>query len=546
MKLRGLTFTIATLGMAGTASAGGLFLPGAGSISTARAGAAVASAQDGEALSLNPAGLAKSKGTTITIGIAAIDYLMSFQRNGSYDPITEEDQSYEGQRYPLITNDPHPPLGIGPMQPVPVIAVVSDFGGAIPHFHGAFGLYAPMGYPFRGMNNVNGKPYFIKDGDGYTFPTFGEPPPPTRYDIIEQEAAVIFPSIGAAYSITPDLDVGLRLSAGLADLKSTVAIWGVPANYEEWIQADGVFTIHAKDNFVPAYGLGTAYRPTPNIELGANFTGPVDIHAQGDAQSVNGPAVTLNGTPIVISPVADADARCARGGTMQKLKGCVDVELPMTATIGGRYKLLDDNGKLKGDIELNIGWEHWGKSCDYIKDPLCLNPSDYRVVVDGQVGTASMPNGLALKDSLITHGFQDTYAVRLGGSYAVTDAIVARGGVSHDTAAAKTGWERIDVDGAARTMIAAGGSYKTGKMQFDGGFGFIYEGTRTDSRSCNPTAGPNMGCQGNGIDNPIDKRQGPDPTNPILAANVQSENPVNQGTYKSHYIMVMLGFSTWF
>jgi len=33
---------------------------------------------------------------------------------------------------------------------------------------------------------------------------------------------------------------------------------------------------------------------------------------------------------------------------------------------------------------------------------------------------------------------------------------------------------------------------------------------------------------------------------PILDAEHQSENPVNEGTYKSHYLMFMLGVSTWF
>ena len=44
--------------MSSVALAGGLFVPGSGAVSTSRAGAAVASTDDGEALSINPAGLA--------------------------------------------------------------------------------------------------------------------------------------------------------------------------------------------------------------------------------------------------------------------------------------------------------------------------------------------------------------------------------------------------------------------------------------------------------------------------------------------------------
>jgi long-subunit fatty acid transport protein len=146
--------------------------------------------------------------------------------------------------------------------------------------------------------------------------------------------------------------------------------------------------------------------------------------------------------------------------------------------------------------------------------------------------------------------------VRIGGSYNFDvgdNTVVARGGIGYDTAAARTGWERADLDGAARTMISAGGSYKLKKWSFDAGFGVILEGTRTQNRNCDPTgATGSIGCSGNG-DAPADgygqgapTRQGPDPINPIIDAGVQSEKPVNQGTFTSHYIMIMLGASTWF
>src|SRR5688500_1046615 len=105
MRLRQLS----VLGLAGfpaAATAGGLLLPGAGPISTSRAGAAVVSADDGEAVSINPAGMAKTTGTTITVGASFIGYYMDFHRSGNYDALAAEDRPYEGDRYPKMTNDP--------------------------------------------------------------------------------------------------------------------------------------------------------------------------------------------------------------------------------------------------------------------------------------------------------------------------------------------------------------------------------------------------------------------------------------------------------
>ena len=45
---------------------------------------------------------------------------------------------------------------------------------------------------------------------------------------------------------------------------------------------------------------------------------------------------------------------------------------------------------------------------------------------------------------------------------------------------------------------------------------------------------------------PPRQRQGPDPTNPLIVPDAQSESPINQGTFKSHYLMFMLGATTWF
>src|SRR5215470_7702277 len=104
----------------GNASAGGLMLPGAGAISTSRAGAAVASADDGEAVVLNPAGIVKAQGTTITVSAAMIQYAMEFQRRGTYDAVPGESYPFAGQSYAPVKNDASPPLGLGSLQPIPV------------------------------------------------------------------------------------------------------------------------------------------------------------------------------------------------------------------------------------------------------------------------------------------------------------------------------------------------------------------------------------------------------------------------------------------
>ena len=549
-------FGIAALAvLPGLAAAGGLLLPGAGAVSTSRAGAAVASADDGEAMVLNPAGIAKATGTTITLTAAIFDYAMEFQRRGSYDTVPGESYPYAGQSFAPVRNDASPPLGIGPMQPVPLFAVLSDLGGRVPGLHVGGGVYIPNAYPFRDLCTE------LPNGAGcqkYQFnvnPTI--PPPPTRYDVMKQDAAVLLPSLVAAYRILPELDVGGRVTWGYASVKSTTAVWGTAnANYEEDIKKDGVINAEVSDSFVFGFGLGATYRPTPHLELAANYTSELDIYGKGTATSQLGPSAGIPGLATTIGPADDAAARCAKGGTPDALKACIGFALPRSAQLAGRYKFLDATGRLRGDVELDLGWENWGKTCSDadFSSGKCVSPSDYRVVIDSRVFVNGAPV-LDLNDAKLSHGFQDTYAIRAGGSYHLPvgaargdgsrNEVILRGGLGYETATAKTGWLRADIDGAARTTITAGAAYRMQRFEISAGGGAILEGSPSNpnagggSTPCNPTTA-DMTCNGSTT------HQGPDPVNPILAPSNQTLNPVNQGDYKSHYVLLMLGVSAWF
>jgi long-subunit fatty acid transport protein len=490
---------------------------------------------------------------------------MTFQRRGTYDPVPGEAYPYANQPFRAVRNDASP-LGVGGLLPLPVFAVLSDLGGRVPGLHVGAGIYAPNSYPFRDMCTDLGS------GAGcqkYVFstPTMplnpNIPPPPTRYDIMKQEALVFLPSIAAAYRILPQLDVGVRLSWGFANLKSTAALWGFPANYDEDIKKDGTLSVDVTDSFVPAFGLGVTYRPTPSLEFGANYSSELDIHSKGIATQQLGPSATLAGSPVTIVPrpgSCDPAAPPAPAGATD-LTTCLDLAVPMTAQLAARYKFLDAAGKLKGDVELDLDWENWGKSCSSadFNSGRCVSPGDYRVVVDAEAQVNGVPvlsNGF-LKNAEIKHGFRDTYAARLGGSYRLSigaprddgnhNELILRGGLGYETAAATAGWLRADIDGAARTTITVGAAYRMQRFEVSVGGGAILEGSPSNpnvgggSAPCNPTsASTDKTCNGQTT------HQGPDPLNPLIEADAQALNPVSQGDYKSHYVLFMLGVSAWF
>ncbi|MEZ4362543.1 MAG: outer membrane protein transport protein [Kofleriaceae bacterium] len=513
-------FVSSILAWSTAANAGGLFLPGTGAVSTSRAGASTASTDNPEALLLNPARLTEVSGTQIMIGVSLIDFSLSFDRLGSYDPIEGRDLSWEGQDHPTVSDSSTPPVGLGPYQAIPMIAVSSDLGGRVRGLTLAGGLWAPQSYPTRDISSD----YRIDDPVN--------PPPPSRYDIMEQEATFLIGAIGAGYRVLPQLDVGARVQVGRGKTRARTFLWGLP-NFAEYTGSDAELDLEAEDNFMPSFGLGVSYRLTPKIELAAQYHGQFSFVGKGTAKARLSQYLSLSGVPAQLTATPDAEARCAKGGTDDVLRSCVDLTLPMSASIAGRYKFLDAQGRERGDVELDLGWENWGQE----------RAADFLVVVDAQV------NGvITLKDGLIRHGFRDTFAARLGGSYRPMlggQDVVVRGGLSYDTAAAKPGWERLDFDGAARTTLALGASWRTRRVQVDLGAGAILEGTRDVGKACNPDIG-NLGCDGTGQEAPIDERTGADPINPLFQPFAQNENPINHGRYSSHYVLLMAGVTALF
>lgn len=523
LGLVGLTVSggaIAAAVGAGAAHAGGLYLPGIGAVSTSRAGASTASVDNGEALLLNPARLTHLEGTQIMIGMSLIDFQLSFQRLGAYDDVAGVDLAWEGQRYAEVSDDSTPPVGVGPFQLIPMMAVSSDLSCRIPGLAVAAGIYAPQSYPTRDI----GSKYMIDD------PVV--PPPANRYDILEQGAEILIASVGAGYRVLPSLDVGGRVGFGFGEVTAKTFLWGLP-NFDEYVGNDAVLDLDATDNFMPTFGAGVSFRPHPAIELAAQYSGELVFVGAGKGRAQLSKDLSIAGVPATLNATPDDQARCAKGGNDEQLATCVELTLPMSASLAGRFKFLDAQGRERGDVELDLGWENWGTE----------RASDFRVVVDAQVN-----NVLTLKDGLIRHGFRDTFSARLGGSYRLPvggEDLVMRGGLSYDTAAAKDGWERLDFDGASRTMVALGASYNFGRVKIDAGGGAVLEGTRTVGSLCNPDVG-NYGCTGNNMEADAEDRTGADPINPISEPDSQNENPVNHGEYSSHYLMLMLGVTALF
>jgi long-chain fatty acid transport protein len=504
-----------TVALATSSHAGGIFVPGAGPQAQARAGAFVAKADDPSAIYHNPAGFAKGEGTVILLGANLVDLSLSFERTGNYETSTLTPQHpWEGQGYAKVTDESKPALGFAGFQAIPLIAVTTDFGMDLKGIRFGAGLFAPHGFPERQMRS------------NYNFEDPNIPPPPSRYDVVSQEVVAAFPTIGASYSEGDFLDIGMRLSWGVASVKAQSYLWGI-RNYEEDVREDGFIDLDVSDHFVPSFGVGVLYRPSKSIEVGAAYNSWATIDAKGTANAVLGSGIGVAGVPDSLNPVIEGalvgeSPRCADGGIVGVFKACAKVKLPMTASIGGRYIFRDNDGDERGDIELDAKWENWSAA------------SDVRVIVDAK----SALTGILVRPTAIKHGFKDTFSIRLGGAYSFpmsSGKLTVRAGTAYDTAAAPNRWQRLDLDGASKFTLAAGLAYEFSRVRIDLGGGAVLQPKRT-VQECNPDVG-NPDCPNGDVPNPVQ---------PLQGENNQVVSPFNGGTYKSRYTLLSLGVTTWF
>jgi long-chain fatty acid transport protein len=484
------------LALGGVAQAGGIQFGEPGTQAMQRAGAFVAKADDPSALWTNPAGLVKTKNISIYVGGSFLHYGITVQRSGTYPvQMMGTPPAYEGDPYPEMSSDA--------LKVIPSLGVAARFG----NLGVSLGFYGPQGNPDRDFGCE------IADADCQVLANGA--PAPTRYDIVRQHALIGFPSVGVAYRVHDTLDVGLRLSWGFATISARSFTWGI-LNREEDPERDGDFEVEAHDRFVPTFGVGALYRPTPNLEFGLSYKFETSVRSSGDSKADLGSELGLPGIPDRLEPVPDNSAKCAPGGTPAILKACVNTKLPMSISAGGRYIVRDATGGERADVELDVRWENWSRA------------SDTEIIVDARSSTL----GVVLKPQKIRHGLRDTVAFRLGGSYSIpmgTNLLQLRAGAMVETGAAPNSWTRADLDGQSRLVLGTGVAYRFGKVMVDAGFAYGIVPSRTVQ---NVDVGTSP---------PVANREQPDPIQPLEGANEQEYYPYNAGTYDAAYWLGMVG-----
>lgn len=463
------------------AFAGGFEYPGAGSEALGRGAAFTAKADDATAFDYNIAGFARQRGTRLMFDSNLIFNSLSFQRAGTY-PDLPANQSYGGAAFPAVHNSAGPGY-------VPFIGVSTDFG-YFDRWTFAIGLFAP--------NSVSSRNY----GTTVTLPNGTSAPSPARYDITKINTLVAYPSVAAAFRATHWLDIGLALEMVYANLDlgnaSLVYISGGPSGLCKSVEAagcDGITDI--KTSTVTVTGaLGLMFHPTKTIDIGFNVRPQINIDTKGKAYASAPPLLSQ----VPLTP----------GSAEFHLK------MPTVVRLGIRYAFKGADNFEQGDIEVDGDYENW-KNAEGTGDQVKIPELD----------------PLQNLDPTITHHYQDTGSVRVGGAYnqrLPAGVLTFRAGLFFDSAATKDKDTRIDFDTMAKIGPTVGLGYTVRGVTLNVAYSYLWEPDR------NVTNGDVRLI--NGI------IQGKNDT--VLSPGGVPTDVINNGFYKAHNQILSIGLTVAF
>jgi len=294
---------------------------------------------------------------------------------------------------------------------------------------------SPISTPFTGYGVWGPKESKFKFGMGIYTPFGSTITYPNgwsgRYALTEMKLLSVFFQPTVSYKINDKLGIGAGFVYGYGhiDLSKDLPI----ANSNgQTSTANLVGTAGGM-----GYNLGVYYKPSKKLSFGISYRSEVKM-------KLNNGTATFNVPPSLATSFPS-------GGFS------TSIPLPQILTVGIGVKPIE---KLLLTFDVNfVGWASY-KSLQFDYDQ----------------------NTSSLKDTDSPRNYKNTYALRLGGQYAVSDKFLVRGGMNFEKTPIKDGYVTPEVPDADRLNFTGGIGYKPiDRLAIDASFSYINFMRRTDT-----------------------------------------------------------------
>ncbi len=495
--VHGAAGSLAALGVAlfspGASASNGLESPESGAYQVGRGGAWIARADDPLAVYFNPAGMVR-QGNGVHVGAHLMFLDRCYARTGQN--ADEDSATYGEYGSPVSPGSGYAGPGAEPegeevRPPAAMCAKTDPFPN--PQIAATFRVHerVAVGFGVIGPHGVGTSqwPEELPFKNRLGFDT--TQPAPQRYMLVSSESLIFFPTLSAAFAITPDLSVGAGFTWGIAIAQFenfSEALSAAPAqgnvcgpNGDQPCVAtddygrDVKSKLNATDVFVPGFVVGALWSPSRNIDLAGWFrwSDAVDTDA---------------------SVTTESNYWAASGKKDEEVDKCSDPNNEdCTVTLGEKE---GDPGYNAGHLKLNIPLEaklgvrfHWprqnpGPKPDWaqgktIRDPMSEDLFDVEanftyannaavknieVRFNPGIRINGTPGNLP-ENADIPHNWGDVFGVRLGGEYVVLPSRLAlRAGGFYESSGQDPRYLNIDFHLSERVGLSGGASVRLGPV----------------------------------------------------------------------------------
>lgn len=558
--VRGAAGGVAALGVALSAqvagASNGLESPEAGAYQVGRGGAWLARADDPLAVYFNPAGLVR-QATGVHLGAHLMFLDRCYARKGKES--NESSEAYGQDNQPVSPGrnfagpgaDPEGPE-VGPPEltcakttPYPNPQIAANFrlhervavGVGLIGPHGVGNVEWPEELPF--VNSAG--------SDKATQPA------PQRYMLVKSESLIFFPTLSAAFAVTPELSVGAGFTWGVAIAQFenfSEAFSEAPSKANNCgpngdracvarddFRRDVRSKLTATDVFVPGFVVGALWSPSRFIDLAGWFrwSDAIDTDASVSTESNYWEPTGKKAEGEKCSDPKNQDCTITLGekeGDPGYNAGRLKLNIPMEAKLGVRFHWP------RQDPGPRPKWAQ-GKT---VRDPMsedlfdveanftyANNSSVQSVEVRFRPGiNINGTPGQLPQNADIPHNWRDVFGVRLGGEYVVLPSLLSlRAGGFYESSGQDPRYLNLDFHLSERVGLSGGASVRLGPVDVTVAYQHTFFGV-TD----NGGRGALYGLSG-------DASTGEDPNKPGGA--FRTYQPVNGGQLKSELNEVALG-----
>ena len=497
--------------------AGGFEYPAAGARALGRGGAFFARADDPMALAYNPAGLAFLSGSQLMLTANIGFFDACYDRDGTYgENLTGNDMSRFGESDFYFASEFQEVCNEGPPSPGGAGLV---FTHRLNEQLGlGFGVVAPAAAGHLVWGDV--------DDDGtvpYPGSPTGELPAPSRYQLVESQLLILYPSVGVGWSPTPQMSFGATLQWGIGVFNFTNV---TRATGGEGPSTDIYTELEAADFFIPRVIVSAHFVPHDNIDITLGALISDNVRGTGTlgldyGRYGNGMDGSTQSSPNTIEDVRlDAPQPWQFHAGIRYADRITSRPRDVGAVERLSNRVEDPMSNERWDVELDFVYEVNSRVDELVVTP----PADATIMATDVIGGMPFTNTLPLPDRIgLPHNWKDQWSLRLGGDYNIIPGMAAvRLGFSYESDGVDPRYQSLDFFPTERIGVHAGLTVRLGRIDISLAYAHLFQS--------DIEVAPNDGAAGG-------------PENEAMLPQVSADGMgviVNAGTYSSNFDVLAL------